>query len=527
MTNRIQTDTLIVGAGSAGCVLANRLSADPTHDVTVIEAGGEDRWHWIHIPVGYLYTMGDPRTDWCYRTMPQVGLNGRQLNYPRGRVLGGSSSINGMIYMRGQAADYEAWGSGWSWDEVLPFYQRSENYHRGSDAFHSDRGELPVNEQRLSWPILETFKRVCETAGFADRPDFNQGDNSGVGYFEVNQKNGVRCSSARAFLHPVRHRTNLHIKTHALTQQLIFEDERCVGAWVDLRGQRVAIHAARVILAAGAVGTPAILERSGIGQPELLESLDIPVHRAMPGVGENLQDHLQIRLQYRLASGDTLNTRAKSLWGRTKMAVEYAFNRSGPLSMAPSQLGAFFKSSETVDRADLEFHIQPMSADQLGTRLHPFPGMTASVCNLRPTSRGSIHIQGPHHSEAPLIDPRYLSTANDRRVAIDAIRKTRALMDHPDLKTFGPTEHRPGRALKTDDELIKAAGDVASTIFHPVGTAKMGPASDPLSVVDSKLAVHGIEQLYIADASIMPTITSGNTHAPTVMIAERLADWLI
>ena len=526
MTDQIHADTLIIGAGSAGCVLANRLSQNPDRQVILVEAGGKDSWHWIHIPVGYLYTMGNPKTDWCYKTTAQPGLNGRSLAYPRGRVLGGCSSINGMIYMRGQEADYDAWGNGWSWADVLPYYMRSENYHRGADAHHSDQGELLVQQQRLKWDILETFKKVCEESGFTDRPDFNCGDNSGVGYFEVNQKHGVRFSSARAFLHPIRHRSNLHVMTKTLSEQLIFDGERCIGMDGTQRGKPVAIRANRVILAAGTIGSPALLERSGIGSEDILKPLNIDVKTNLPGVGENLQDHLQVRLQYRLEHGDTLNQRANSWLSRIKMGLQYAYNQSGPLSMAPSQLGAFFKSSDEVDRADLEFHIQPMSADKLGTDLHPFPGMTASVCQLRPQSRGTTHISGTRASDAPVIDPKYLSAFYDRQVVCQAIEKTRSLMDHPLLRDFAPTEHRPGRTQTTHDELIQAAGDVATTIFHPVGTAKMGSDADPTTVVSDRLEVHGIRGLYIADASVMPTITSGNTHAPAVMIAERLAEWL-
>ena len=526
MTDQIHADTLIIGAGSAGCVLANRLSQNPDRQVILVEAGGKDSWHWIHIPVGYLYTMGNPKTDWCYKTTAQPGLNGRSLAYPRGRVLGGCSSINGMIYMRGQEADYDAWGNGWSWADVLPYYMRSENYHRGADAHHSDQGELLVQQQRLKWDILETFKKVCEESGFTDRPDFNCGDNSGVGYFEVNQKHGVRFSSARAFLHPIRHRSNLHVMTKTLSEQLIFDGERCIGMDGTQRGKPIAIRANRVILAAGTIGSPALLERSGVGSEDILRPLNIDVKTHLPGVGENLQDHLQVRLQYRLEHGDTLNQRANSWLGRIKMGLQYAYNQSGPLSMAPSQLGAFFKSSDEVDRADLEFHIQPMSADKLGTDLHPFPGMTASVCQLRPQSRGTTHIAGTRASDAPVIDPQYLSASYDREVVCQAIEKTRSLMDHPLLQDFVPTEHRPGRTQTTHDELIQAAGDVATTIFHPVGTAKMGSDADPTTVVSDRLEVHGVRGLFIADASVMPTITSGNTHAPAVMIAERLAEWL-
>ena len=526
MTDRLHTDTLIIGAGSAGCVIANRLSANPQHQVTLVEAGGRDNWHWIHIPVGYLYTMGNPKTDWCYSTTPQDGLNGRSLAYPRGRVLGGCSSINGMIYMRGQKDDYASWGEGWSWDDILPFYKKSENYHRGADEHHSDQGEMLVQEQRLKWDVLEKFKKVCEESGFNDRPDFNRGDNSGVGYFEVTQKKGVRWSSARAFLHPVMHRSNLKVMTKTLTERLIFDGDRCIGMEGTRHGKPVSILAARIVLAAGAVGSPSLLERSGIGSESVLKPLDIPIRNRLEGVGKNLQDHLQVRLQYRLDTGETLNQQANSWLGRIKMGLQYAYNQSGPLSMAPSQLGAFFKSSDEVDRADLEFHIQPMSADKLGADLHPFPGMTASVCHLRPKSRGTTHISGTNASDPPIIDPNYLSEAYDRKIVCRAIEKTRDLMDHPLLAEFSPSEHKPGRTQKTDHDLVKAAGDVATTIFHPVGTAKMGPDTDGEAVVSEKLRVHGLRDLYIADASVVPTITSGNTHAPVVMIAERLAAWL-
>ena len=522
------TDILILGAGSAGCVLANRLSANPNRTVRLLEAGGQDRWHWIHIPIGYLYTMGNPKTDWCYHTTPQPHLNHRTLPYPRGRVLGGSSSINGMIYMRGQAEDYGSWGlSDWSWDVVLPYFMRSEHYHRGADAVHGADGPLRVEQQRLHWPILDAFKAACEAAGFQDQPDFNRGDNTGVGYFEVTQTKGRRLSSAGAFLHPIRHRTNLDLQTGCLIDRLELSGSRIIAVHGTQDGQPRRWEADRILLATGAVATPVILERSGIGDPDHLTQLDIvPVH-PLPGVGQNLQDHLQIRLSYRVSQGDTLNQRANRWQSRCKMAFDYALNRSGPLAMAPSQLGAFFRSSETVDRPDLEFHIQPLSADRLGTQLHPWPGITASVCHLRPRSRGTIHAASRDPQAAPRIDPHYLSDPMDQAVAIRAMRMTRSILQQPNLAPFQPEEYRPGADAQSDAALLHAASEIATTIFHPVGTAKMGLVSDRTAVVSPRLDVHGLDNLWIADASIFPVIPSGNTHAPTVMVAERLADWLI
>jgi choline dehydrogenase len=545
-------DYIICGAGTAGCLLANRLSADRNKRVLLIEAGGKDDYLWIHVPVGYLYCIGNPRTDWLYATDPDPGLNGRSLRYPRGKVLGGCSSINGMIYMRGQARDYDQWAAGdgfgpnpgWSWAECLPYFLKHEDFHRGADAFHGAAafdatgaragGEWRVEQQRLRWDILDAFAQAAQQAGIPASDDFNRGDNEGVGYFEVNQKAGVRWNASKAFLRPVQRRDNLEVWTDTPITRVLIEATpqglRAVGVEAIPRrgGERVGLRAtAEVVLCTGAVGTPQLLQLSGIGAAALLRSHGIAALHDLPGVGENLQDHLQIRAVYQVEGAKTLNTMANSLWGKAMIGLEYAFKRSGPMSMAPSQLGAFTRSDERQAHPNLEYHVQPLSLDAFGQPLHRFNAFTASVCNLNPTSRGRVQIRSPHHADAPRIAPMYLSTDADRRIAAESLRLTRRIVARPALAKHRPQEIKPGIQFQSDDELAKLAGDIGTTIFHPVGTAKMGPSQDPTAVVDSRLRVHGVQGLRVVDASVMPRITSGNTNSPTLMIAERAAAWII
>jgi len=523
-------DVVIVGAGTAGCLLANRLSADPAVRVALLEAGGQDDYIWIRIPVGYLYCIGNPRTDWCFKTEPVAGLNGRAIGYPRGKVLGGCSSINGMIYMRGQSEDYNGWcagdgygaNPGWSWDDVLPHFKRHEDHFAGADALHGAGNEWRVERQRLSWRILDAFRAAAGEAGIPPVVDFNRGNNFGCGYFEVNQKRGVRWNAARAFLDPVRGRPNLAVFTDTCAMGLTFEGKRCTGVDVVRSGQpgRIAARAA-VLLACGAVASPHLLQVSGIGPADVLQRSGVAVRHALQGVGANLQDHLQLRMAFRLSGVRTLNTLSASLLAKAGMAAQYALFRRGPLTMSPSQLGAFAHSSPSVPRPDLEYHVQPLSLDRFGEPLHPFDAFTTSVCHLRPESRGTISIRSADPTQAPLIAPNYLATPNDRAVAAAALRLTRRIVAGKALAVYAPEEFRPGLQAQSEEELQRAAGDIGTTIFHPVGTAKMGPGADPHAVVNAELCVHGLEGLRVIDASVMPTITSGNTNAPTLMIAEK------
>ncbi|WP_111432057.1 GMC family oxidoreductase N-terminal domain-containing protein [Rhodobacteraceae bacterium DSL-40] len=543
-------DYIIVGAGTAGCLLANRLSADPTKSVLLLEAGKKDNYLWIHIPVGYLYCIGNPRTDWMFQTEPTVGLNGRSLRYPRGKTLGGCSSINGMIYMRGQARDYDTWAAltgddDWSWEKSLPDFKAHEHHYKldgGADPktgdnsrfsdLHGGDGELRIEKQRLRWDVLEAFAKAANEAGIESTDDFNSGDNAGVGYFEVTQKSGWRWNSSKAFLRPAKDRKNLTVWTESHVERLVVEtaedgSKRCVGAVVRRGGDAVTVRASgEVVLSAGAIGSPQILQLSGIGPAELLQSHGIEVVQDMPGVGENLQDHLQIRAVYKIENAKSMNTMANSLFGKAKIGLEYVLTRSGPMSMAPSQLGAFTRSDPSRPHANLEYHVQPLSLDAFGEDLHPFPAMTASVCNLNPTSRGHVRIKSNSVGDAPEIAPNYLATEEDRLVAAQSLRQVREIMAKPAMQKFKPVEWKPGVQFQTDEELAKLAGDIANTIFHPAGTARMGRKDDPGSVVDTHLRVHGIEGLRVVDASVMPEITSGNTNAPTLMIAEKAARWI-
>ncbi|AKD24695.1 Choline dehydrogenase-related flavoprotein [Polynucleobacter duraquae] len=534
-------DFIIIGAGSAGCMLAKRLTENPAKRVLLIEAGKNDNYIWIHVPVGYLYCIDNPRADWRFKTATEKGLNGRSLLYPRGRILGGCSSINGMIYMRGQEGDYASWVSStgddsWSWQNALRRYKSFEDYHGTANQWHGKGGEWTVSKQRLRWPIMDVFREAAVQAGIPASDDFNQGDNFGVGYFDVSQRKGWRLNTSKAFLRDAAKRSNLTVVTEAIVNKLLIDpsSKNCYGVQYIQDGKTIDVHCTasgaanqgEVILSAGAIGSVQVLERSGVGSAAHLNKLGTPVIADLPGVGENLQDHLQLRMIYKVNGIKTLNTKANSLLGKLLIGMEYVFKRSGPMSMAPSQLGAFAYSSPDQPSANLEYHVQPLSLEKFGEDLHSFNAITASVCNLRPTSRGSVHISSIDPEAPPVIAPNYLSTDEDRKVAADSLRLTRKIVESPALKPYTPDEYKPGKQYQTDEELIKAAGDIGTTIFHPVGTCKMGRDDDPMAVLDTQLRVRGIHHLRVVDASAMPTITSGNTAAPTMMITQRAAELL-
>ena len=565
--SELNFDYIIIGAGTAGCLLANRLSADASKKVLLIEAGRRDDYHWIHVPVGYLYCIGNPRTDWLFNTEPEPGLNGRVLRYPRGKGLGGCSSINGMIYMRGQARDYDHWAQltgddSWTWKHSLPYFKLHEDHYKGATALHGAQGTLPelmadksnnyqkvlrhrkaggewrIEKQRLRWDVLDAFSNAAQQAGIPATEDFNQGDNEGVGYFEVNQKQGWRWNTAKAFLRPACYaRPNFEMWTLAQVSKLVIEtrpdgSQVCTGVQVQGVGETVTANAKReVLLCAGSIASPQLLQLSGIGPGALLHQHGIEVAVDAPGVGANLSDHLQIRAVYKVQNVKTLNTQANSLLGKAKIGLEYAFKRTGPMSRAPSQLGAFTRSDAAQAHPNLEYHVQPLSLDAFGEPLHSFNAFTASVCNLNPTSRGTVQIKSPLFTDAPAIAPNYLSTEEDRQIAADSLKLTRRIVAQPALAAYQPEEFRPGVKFQTDAELAKLAGDIATTIFHPVGTTKMGVLSDPMTVVDSRLRVRGknglVVGLRVVDAGVMPSITSGNTNSPTLMIAEKAAQWIV
>ena len=522
-------DYVVVGAGTSGCVLANRLTEDPRTRVLLLEAGRDDKYHWVHIPVGYLYCMGNPRTDWMMETTPEPGLNGRSLAYPRGKVLGGCTSVNGMIYMRGQAADYDHWRQmgniGWGWDDVLPYFLKSEDHHAGTSSMHGTGGGWKVATQRLRWEVLEAVQEGAKEFGILPRKDFNDGNNEGSGFFEVNQHRGIRWTTAKGFLRPAMKRPNLRVELEAEVERLIFDGRNVAGLEYRKKGVGRRVHAqAEVLLAAGSINSPKILELSGVGQSDRLARLGIEVVHDSPGVGENLQDHLQIRTVFKVRNARTLNTLANTTWGKLRIVLEYALRRSGPLSMAPSQFGMFTKSDPDLSTPDLEYHIQPLSTDRLGDPLHRFSAITVSVCNLRPESVGTCHVTARDLQLHPEIRPNYLAAARDRFVAVKSVRQARRIMTAKALQRYAPEEFLPGSGVQSDAELLRKVGDIATTIFHPVGTCGMGRS--PNSVVGADLRVHGLNRLRVVDASVMPRITSGNTASPVVMIAEKAADMI-
>ncbi len=528
----MQTDYIIVGAGSAGCVIANRLSADPNTNVVLLEAGPVDRNPWIHIPVGYFKTMHNPTVDWCYRTEPDPGLNGRQLDWPRGKVLGGSSSLNGLLYVRGQPQDYDRWrqmgNKGWGWDDVLPLFKRAENNERGADEFHGDDGPLSVSNMRIQRPICDAWVAAAQAAGYPFNPDYNGAEQEGVGYFQLTTRNGRRCSAAVAYLKPIKSRPNLQIITNALVTGIEFDGKRATGvSYRDKAGKHHTVNAAReIVLSAGAINSPHILMLAGIGDPDHLKANGITPRHALTGVGKGLQDHLQARLVFKCKE-PTLNDEVRSLINQARIALKYAMFRAGPMTMAASLATGFMKTRPDVETPDIQFHVQPWSADSPGEGVHPFSAFTMSVCQLRPESRGELHLDGPDPASYVKIHPNYLSTETDCQVITEGVKIARRIARHAPLNGKISEEFRPSADIDIDDDAatLDWARNFSASIYHPTGTCRMGEGPD--AVVDDQLRVHGIEGLRVADCAIMPEIASGNTNAPAIMIGEKASDLLL